>query len=463
MRLASVAGRLAAAAVVACLAALSGPLSAGAAAGWTIVPSPNSTATQNDYLLGVSCTGPTFCVAAGYYSSTVPATSSVSAYVNYNTLIEQWDGSTWSIADSPNDNGGEPSTVIVNNFLYGVSCATPDFCMAAGVYDCWACDANVPGATGMYVEQWDGSSWTLHGVPYPSGVNNVVPSAITCVSTSFCLMAASYSDSQSIVHALNMAWNGSAWSRVPAPDNPLTGLSCTSRTYCIGVGGYAADVWNGSSLSPTAPLPAQPSGSIAASMTGVSCPGPADCRAVGVWDDNGITNQTLIDSWDGSAWTAVAAPDPAAGDNMLLSLSCSSDSFCASSGDGDNGTTQGSTTLIVQFDGATWQGAPSPDAANATFNFLLGVSCPTDGFCMAVGYADSGPMEGACMCGRPYQTLIEELSQQPPIQVPDAPSPTLLLLAPTLAAALGRAGRRRWPPGGCRRYPFDAEPAATPR
>src|SRR5207244_2804734 len=115
------------------------------AANWAIVTSPNTSTTQNN-LLGVTCVSASDCWAVG---STVCAptnnpngVTSVSASdcwaVGYSeivgantlnidqTLIERWDGNSWSIVSSPN------ATAWPKNFLYNVTCVSASDCWAVG-------------------------------------------------------------------------------------------------------------------------------------------------------------------------------------------------------------------------------------------------------------------------------------------------------------------------------------------
>jgi hypothetical protein len=55
----------------------------------------------------------------GYYNNGVTA----------RTLIEQWDGSAWSIASSPNS-----GTSTSGNYLFGATCASASQCWAVGYY-----------------------------------------------------------------------------------------------------------------------------------------------------------------------------------------------------------------------------------------------------------------------------------------------------------------------------------------
>jgi hypothetical protein len=89
----------------------------GASGGWSIVSSPNIGTSIND-LLGLSCFSAVSCNAVGLYFNT-----SLDAY---QSLIESWNGTTWSIVPSP-DNG------TAYNVLPAVSCRLPaGSCTAVG-------------------------------------------------------------------------------------------------------------------------------------------------------------------------------------------------------------------------------------------------------------------------------------------------------------------------------------------
>src|SRR5205807_728309 len=65
---------------------------------WSIVTSPNTSTTQDNILNGVTCVSASDCWAVGeYYVSNV----------NHHTLIERWDGTSWAILTSPNTSATE--------------------------------------------------------------------------------------------------------------------------------------------------------------------------------------------------------------------------------------------------------------------------------------------------------------------------------------------------------------------
>ena len=87
---------------------------------WAVVSSPNTSATQSNYLKAVTCvSGAADCWAVGYF-------------INGNidqTLIERWDGTSWAIVSSPN-----PLNSTQYNFLQDVTCVSASNCWAVGHY-----------------------------------------------------------------------------------------------------------------------------------------------------------------------------------------------------------------------------------------------------------------------------------------------------------------------------------------
>ena len=89
------------------------------------------------------CTSASQCWAVGYYFN---------GSLN-QTLIEQWDGTSWSIATSPNT--GEVKTTSSS----GVTCTSASQCWAVGYY------VNGSGFGQTLIEQWNGTSWFIVASP----------------------------------------------------------------------------------------------------------------------------------------------------------------------------------------------------------------------------------------------------------------------------------------------------------
>jgi hypothetical protein len=255
---------------------------------WTVVPSPNVIGATANYLYSVSCVSADNCWAVGY-SLTGPDVA---------TLIEQWNGSTWSIVTSPN------VTLSTGNYLYGVSCVSAD--------ECWA-------------------------VGYSTLPNS--------------------SDRQTLIEQ----WNGSAWSIVPSPNV---------------------------------------TGAITDALYGVTCVSGNNCWAVGT-DYNGSDYKTLTEQWNGSAWTIVASPNvTGVAANVLNGVTCVSASDCWAAGYSSLTGGLDSQTLIEQWDGSEWTIVTSPNVTGTPTDALYGVTCVSASDCQAVGYSQ----------GSHFQTLIEALS-----------------------------------------------------
>jgi hypothetical protein len=87
---------------------------------WTVQPTPNPAQTQGSSLAGVSCTSASSCSAVGQYQS-----SNVSTFGASQTLVEVWDGTTWSLRSTPNPSPRQ-------DLLSGVSCGASQECTAVG-------------------------------------------------------------------------------------------------------------------------------------------------------------------------------------------------------------------------------------------------------------------------------------------------------------------------------------------
>ena len=108
---------------------------------WTRVPSPNpNPSLSEDQLFGISAVSPSDAWAVGYWESNV----------NYETLVEHWNGTGWSKVPSPNSSIGLKGN---GNILNGVS--------GLSSTDAWAVGND---STGTYsytvlILHWNGSQW----------------------------------------------------------------------------------------------------------------------------------------------------------------------------------------------------------------------------------------------------------------------------------------------------------------
>jgi hypothetical protein len=79
------------------------------------VASPNPAGVNEAYLSGIRCKSATACTAVGASSAATD-----------KTLIERWNGTSWSLVASPNPTGS------VASYLNDVACVSATACTAVG-------------------------------------------------------------------------------------------------------------------------------------------------------------------------------------------------------------------------------------------------------------------------------------------------------------------------------------------
>jgi hypothetical protein len=157
------------------------------AAAWSLKTTPNHF-DPIGVLSATSCSSATACTALGFGSA--------------GTLVERWDGSTWTVQTSPTPSGGS---------LNAVSCTSATACTAVG--------NNGAGAT--LAEFWDGSTWTIQTIPIPSGATSSSLSAVSCTSASACTAVGNYRSSGP--WSLAERWDGKKWTiqTIPNPSGAI--------------------------------------------------------------------------------------------------------------------------------------------------------------------------------------------------------------------------------------------------
>ncbi len=172
---------------------------------WQVIPSANVPESNNE-LYGVVAIGPNNVWAVGYWGN---------AASGFSTLIEHWNGSTWSVVSSPNPNG--------DNILSAVS--------ATGANDIWAVGRSrnpFTFRTNTLIERWDGNGWS-----------QVFGFGVEPESAAYGVAAVSPGDAWAVGDGGGLAligrWNGSSWSVFPSPTVAGRLYAATAITAC--------DVW----------------------------------------------------------------------------------------------------------------------------------------------------------------------------------------------------------------------------
>jgi hypothetical protein len=243
------------------------------------------------------------------------------------TLIEHWDGTTWSVVPSP-----DPGANL--NLLNGVRAVSPSSVWAVGRF------RDSAGADRTLIEHWNGTAWSVVPSPGPAGSELT---AIRVVSARDAWAVGDYfNGSQS--RTLILRWNGSTWKRVASPN-------------------------------PGAPTDSNV-------LAAVSATGPGNAWAVGE-STNGTTDRTLILRWNGTRWRSVASPDPGTRDE-LFAVTATSQANAWAVGSTTRGGPSGA--LILRWNGRTWTRSRSPGGGGSgSDSFLLGLAATSSSNAIAVG------------------------------------------------------------------------------
>jgi hypothetical protein len=268
-----------------------------------------------------------------------------------------------------------PNVGSINNYLLGVS--------AVSASDAWA--VGYDGQFNNLIEHWNGSSWSVVASP---NVGFSIFYGVSAVSSTDVWAVGMANDLTLIEH-----WNGSAWSVVASPNrgthtNSLSGVSALSgaNAWAVGYRGGASDSvhtliehWNGTAWS----VVASPSSGYEDFLNGVSASSGTNVWAVGSDD-----SQTLTEHWDGSAWSVVASPNVGSAGSVLSGVSALSgtNAWAVGASITDTG---GQETLIEHWDGSTWSVAASPNVSESS-NQLFGVDAVSGTQVWAVGDSYQG-------------------------------------------------------------------------
>jgi hypothetical protein len=304
---------------------------------WRYQTAPSPGGPVSD-LAAVSCPRVSLCIAVGGYD--MGATIA---------LAESWNGATWQSMAIPSPGNA--------NDLTAIACTSVSDCIAVGSHQTWRSIAPRPLA-----EQWNGHNWTLLATPRPPNGNWAQFTGVSCASARDCLAVGGYHDGSLREQPFAEQWNGSTWTVVTVPDTgtaKFTAVDCPDASYCLAVGFHSiqggtvpvrplAEAWNGTSWQ----VERVPSTTgIDTGLYGVSCTTVSWCLAVGGYQAaNGHSGPfPLAEEWTGMSWRPVKAPSPSADFSELYSISCLTPAHCLAAG-----TTATQNTLAELWNGTTW-------------------------------------------------------------------------------------------------------------
>ncbi len=296
-----------------------------AGAHWSLQRTAPLPGARAALLFGVSCVSETACTAVGSGTGRTGRT---------RPLAERWDGSRWSVQRTP-----PPSAAV--GYLAGVSCGSSTACLAVGYA------GNRPGSAGVAVAQrWNGHRWATERTVRPTGARASFLSGVSCTGPRSCTAVGFANNPNGTQAPLAERWNGRRWTLQPMPrvpgqlDTQLAGVACTGERSCTAVGFFTnvsgidvmlAEHWNGTRWAQQ--RPGYPAGARYAQFSAVSCPTPASCTAVGVFNDAQGADEILAERSNGGRWTIERTPTAAGMSSRSLSgVSCVSARACTAVG-----------------------------------------------------------------------------------------------------------------------------------
>jgi hypothetical protein len=297
-------------------------------------------------------------------------------------------GTLLAVTTSTSAAAGTPGTVAIADpagsgvgTIGGMSCPTTTFCVGV---------AN--GSSQGIIETLSGGTWTATTAPTPTGGISVQLHDVSCPTTSWCAAAGSYTDSDDVVHTLVETYDGTDWT--VASDTDPTGEAFT--------------------------------GMEGSEFNGIDCTSEGSCVAVGGWSPGYPYNFFLISTLQSGTWTGSTGTNPDVPVVSLNDVDCSSASHCVAVGYANTGQPSPMNSALAMEEVAANDWVMTSDLPNAEGNNasdLSGVSCPSDGNCMAVGYTELANTTG----GGVYSPLAEtytgdgwQLSSTPVVPVINA-------------------------------------------
>lgn len=257
------------------------------------------------------------------------------------SLVEHWDGTSWTLVPSLNIGS-------LHNDLNGVVAISTNDVWAVGAYTTSIPPMGFAPDTNAIAEHWNGTSWNWYLLkPYPSNIFAEINAVAAISSTD--------------VWAVGRYWSA----------------------------GYLPYVehWDGTSWTPT-----QISGG--GNLFAVSAWSSTDVWAVGA-----TGRQSFAEHWNGAAWSTITTPNTATGDNAIFGVNALEAGHAVGVGFGNfvSGTTpRQSAAWDIVTPGISTMTVLGSGLGTGT-NLLEGVSRFGSGV-QAVGYSRSTPTA-------PYQTL----------------------------------------------------------
>jgi hypothetical protein len=273
---------------------------------WTVFPAPMINGDNGAFLQGVVAISPTLAWTAG---NVIDGPSA-------GQLIEQWNGTEWSVFPGPSFTTDEAPEIFAMT--------------ATSANDVWAVGNLAKEGVGFSLfEHFDGTAWTAKTVLAPD-FQSLDGASADAIDDAWAVGFKGIPTD----HTFATHWDGKQWKSVATP-NAGNGRNRLLAVLALG----PKDAW----------------------AVGFSTPVAREAATL-----------TLIEHWDGTSWKVVPSPNvgpnSVSQSNRLLGLTANSanDIWAFGSYFADNGSGH-QMTLVLHWNGTNWTIAPSPDPTKGTF------------------------------------------------------------------------------------------------
>jgi photosystem II stability/assembly factor-like uncharacterized protein len=255
-------------------------------------------------------------------------------------------------------------------------------------------------------------------------------------------------------------WDGTAWTQVPVPgEGELSAVAAVSAgdVWAFGTQGVGTAItehWGGSSWQRVA-LPT-PKRADEVELARAAARSAADIWVVGSWaGPKSPGYRTLVEHWNGMAWTVVRSPNPTPSCRLTGVTAVSAQNAWAVGECFDfKSSLRPTRTLVLHWNGKVWTRAPSPNPSEANphnsmqDDSLTDVDAASARNVWAVGTYFRRIRNGH----HSYQTLVLHWNGKAWKQVP-SPNPGGIRHVNELDAVAARSARDAWAVGGYRNGP----------
>ena len=268
-------------------------------------------------------------------------------------------------------------------------------------------------------QHWNGTAWTTVASPNPGAAavlvctnlnSGNVLTAVAAVSPNDVWAVGYFFTCTSLLKPMALHWNGVQWSVVPTPklntnDNAAFNSVVAVAANDVYAVGYKPasngavltliEHWDGAAWSVVSSPNANNTGNV---LTSVTANSPTDIWAVGDQVAPGVEVRTLALHFDGSTWSVVPTPNPVHGGNLtqnvLTSVVAAGPNDVTAVGFTSANLTE--LTMVQHWDGVSWRVVPSPNKSTlaGSFNTLRGVTAVNRSDLYAVGFFSNSTTRG---------------------------------------------------------------------